>query len=223
MIGRLFRTRPRIGNADAMEGGAKTAVRQFLNVGGGDKNVPVPPHLQGWGHQLLDIVERPGVDVVCDARALQRFPQAQFDAIYCSHNLEHYYRHDVAVVLRGFAHVLKAEGFAEIRVPDVLALMRHVLDAGGNLDAMAYDSPSGAISAHDMLWGYGPELERSGRDFYAHKCGFTRDSLAQALNAAGFEQVFEVPPLGAMEIHVIAFKRPATAEQLEGLGARFAG
>src|SRR6266446_7887238 len=43
---------------------------------------------------------------------------SQFDAVYCSHNLEHYYRHDGATVLRGFLHVLKPDGFAEIKVPD---------------------------------------------------------------------------------------------------------
>lgn len=223
MLSRLFRSQPRTTNTGPMRTDAKQSPRLFLNVGGGDKSIPVPPHFNGWSQHLLDIAERPGVDVVCDARSLGSFPQSRYDAIYCSHNLEHYYRHDVAVVLRGFAHVLKPDGFAEIRVPDVPALMRHVLDAGGDLDAAAYDSPSGPISAHDMLWGYGPELEQSGRDFYAHKCGFTRDSLARALNAAGFEQVFEVPALSAMEVHVIAFRQAPTAGQLESLGAKFAG
>jgi len=216
MLGHLFRNNPRVDSTEAVK-------RRFLNVGGGDEAIPVPPHFDGWTHHLLDIFERPGVDVVCDARRLQTFPPAQYDAIYCSHNLEHYYRHDVAGVLRGFSHVLKPEGFAEIRVPDVPALMQRVTQAGGNLDTVAYDSPSGPVTAHDMLWGYGPELQQSGRDFYAHKCGFTRDSLAQALNEAGFEQVFEVPPLGALEVHVMAFRRAPSAEQLASLGARFAG
>lgn len=216
MIGRLFGSTSRASPGAAAE-------RRFLNVGGGDKAIPVPPHFAGWTHHLLDIFERPGVDVVCDARKLETFPPAQYDAIYCSHNLEHYYRHDVAGVLRGFAHVLKSDGFAEVRVPDVPALMQQVVKAGGDLDSIAYESPSGPVTAHDMLWGYGPELQSSGRDFYAHKCGFTRESLARALNEAGFEQVFAVPPLSALEIHVIAFRRTPSPEQLARFDARVDG
>ena len=68
MLGRLFGNNARA--TPAAEG-----KRQFLNVGGGDKAIPVPPHFDGWTHHLLDIFERPGVDVVCDARRLHTFPQ----------------------------------------------------------------------------------------------------------------------------------------------------
>jgi predicted SAM-dependent methyltransferase len=44
--------------------------------------------------------------------------------VYCSHNLEHYYHHEVPRVLAGSLHVLKPHGFAEIRVPDVEAVCR---------------------------------------------------------------------------------------------------
>jgi len=42
----------------------------------------------------------------------------------------------------------------------------------------------GAITAHDMIYGYAPEIEAGGQDFYAHKTGFSRDSLLRALRAA---------------------------------------
>lgn len=58
-------------------------------------------------------------DVVCDARQLSQLPRATYDAVYCSHNLEHYYRHDVPKVLAGFSHVLKVGGFVHIIVPDM--------------------------------------------------------------------------------------------------------
>ncbi len=51
----------------------------------------------------------------------------EYDAVYCSHNLEHYYRHDVPGVLKGFHHVLKDYGFADISVPDIDALMKTVV------------------------------------------------------------------------------------------------
>lgn len=68
----------------------------------------------------LDIDPNCGADIVRVARELrERVPPASRDAIYCSHNLEHYYPHDGELVLSGFLHVLKLHGFAEIRVPDI--------------------------------------------------------------------------------------------------------
>lgn len=206
--------------SDALNDTATGATPTFLNVGGGDRNIPVPPHFSGWKHELLDIAPRAGVDVVCDARELAKFPGGRYDAVYCSHNLEHYYRHDALRVLRGFVHVLKPAGFAEIRVPDIGALLKRVTDRGADLDDTAYEGPSGPVSAHDMLWGYGPELEKSGEHHYAHKCGFTRNSLARALSDAGFAQMFFLLPLAALELHVVAFVRAPAPAQLALLGIK---
>ncbi len=227
MLGRLFRGKsgPRAtapANVQEPSSGSDTR-RKFLNVGGNRKAIPVPPHFDGWHHDLLDIAARDGVDVVCDARELGTFPPAQYDAVYCSHNLEHYYRHDAARVLRGFIHVLKPDGFAEVRVPDIAALIQHVSDRQGDIDLAVYQSPAGPISAHDMLWGYGPEIEQSGNDYYGHKCGFTKGSLARAMKDAGFARIYDLPPLDTMEVHQIALCRPPSPEQLAFLaqqGAR---
>ena len=94
---------------------------RVLNVGGGSKEIPIPEHYEGWEHVLLDIDAARKPDVVCDARELSKLPAGLYDAVYCSHNLEHYWRHDVPRVLKGFAHVLGAHGFAEVAVPDVKA------------------------------------------------------------------------------------------------------
>jgi len=222
MLGRLLRNlsgpvKPAAGPA-APASDKPVESRVFLNVGGGDRNIPVPPHFAGWRHELLDIAARTGVDVVCDARALDTFTAGRYDAIYCSHNLEHYYRHEVPHVLRGFVHVLKPGGFAEIRVPDIGALLRQLGERGADLDDPAYESPSGPVSAHDMLWGYGPELERSGENHYAHKCGFTRATLTRLLGNAGFGQLYFLLPLSALELHVAAFLRPPKPAQLVLLG-----
>jgi hypothetical protein len=129
--------------------------------------------ITGLGARPLDIDPRGNPDVVADARELAVLPAAQFDAVFCSHNLEHYYPHEGARVLAGFAHVLKDDGFAEIRVPDIKALMKHVVEAGLDVDDVVYTSPAGPITAHDMLYGWSVELEQSGRDFYSHKSGFS--------------------------------------------------
>jgi tetratricopeptide (TPR) repeat protein len=181
-----------------------------LNVGGGSKSVEIPTHYAGWEHLLLDIDPKRGVDLVCDARLLaDRFPPSGYDAVYCSHNLEHYYRHDVDKVLKGFLHVLTDDGFAEIRVPDIGELIRLMAAADLDIEHQIYKAAVGGISAHDVIYGYGPEIEESGQDFYAHKTGFTRASLARALLANGFSEIYFAAPLAMLELRVFAFKQAA--------------
>lgn len=190
----------------------KGAARRVLNVGGGSKGVALPPHFQEWEQLLLDIDPRVGADLVCDARALRETAAANaFDAVYCSHNLEHYYRHDVDKVLQGFLHVLKADGFAEIRVPDIGELIKLLAQGDLDIEQEIYKANVGSITAHDVFYGYAPEIEASGQDFYAHKTGFSRDSLLRALRTNGFGEIYLAPPLALLELHAFAFKTKADA------------
>lgn len=175
-------------------------MRKVLNVGGNSKEIPLPPEYAGWEHVLLDIDPSGSPDVVCDARELSTLPGSIYDSVYCSHNLEHYYRHDAAKVLAGFVHVLKADGFALIRVPDLDAVMRTVVEKNLDIDDLLYQSPAGPITVRDVIYGYGVDIERSGNDFYAHKTGFTQKSLTSFLKTAGFPWIFS----GADNLEVIA-------------------
>jgi len=178
-------------------------MKKLLNVGGNSKLIPLPPQYAGWKHVLLDIDPKGRPDVVCDARKLLELPGAAYDAVYCSHNLEHYYRHDVPKVLEGFLHVLKDHGFAHVRVPDIAQVMRTVVRDNLDIGAVLYQSPAGPISVHDVIYGFGPEIQSSGNDFYAHKTGFTPESLAAALSECGFPQVYT--RLDAFEIAAFGF------------------
>lgn len=187
---------------------------RFLNVGGNNKAIPVPPHYDGWQHLLLDIDPSTKPDICCDARELVSLEPESFDAVYCSHNLEHYYAHDVPRVLAGFLHVLKPHGFAEVRVPDLGALMKMVVDKDLDISDVLYQSPAGAVAVRDVLYGFGPEIERSKQDFYAHKTGFTRASLASALTTAGFHKVISGQIADRpIELGAIAFKSEPTFHQ----------
>jgi SAM-dependent methyltransferase len=177
---------------------------RLLNVGGNTKAIPLPPRYAEFEHVLLDIDPTGGADIVCDARDLSALEPKQFDAVYCSHNLEHYYRHDVPCVLAGFLHVLKDGAFAHIRVPDVQEVMKITTERGLDIDDVLYQSPAGPIMVLDVIYGYSVEIERSGQDFFAHKTGFTQKSLRQALSKAGFSTV-DVGT-GNLEINAIAFK-----------------
>jgi SAM-dependent methyltransferase len=189
--------------------------RKVLNVGGNDRNIPIPAQYDGWVHVLLDIDPKCCPDIVCDARELTDLPDAGYDSIYCSHNLEHYYRHDVKRVLAGFHHVLKEDGFAYIRVPDMGCLMQMVVQRDLDIDDDILQSPAGLITVNDIIYGYGKEIERSGQDFYAHKTGFTQKSLTAVLLKAGFHVVFTRADNLAVEITAIAFKRNPSDQDIE--------
>ncbi len=180
------------------------SARKVLNVGGGSKAIPLPPQYASFEHLLLDIDPRGSPDIVCDARELTALDGGRFDAVYCSHNLEHYYRHDVPRVLAGFLHVLKDGAFAQIQVPDIAAVMRTSVERGLDIDDVLYQSAAGPIMVLDVLYGYSVEIQRSGRDFYAHKTGFTEKSLLAALQRAGFSKMYSAA--ADIEISVLAFK-----------------
>jgi hypothetical protein len=153
---------------------------------------------------LLDIDPRGEPDIVCDARLLSQRPGSQYDAVYCSHNLEHYYRHDAIKVVAGFHHVLKEDGFVHIRVPDMAELMRTVVHGGLDIDDFLYQSAAGPITVRDVVYGYAAEIERSGSDFFAHKTGFTEKSLRALLSSCGFRHIHT--SCANLEIAAYAFK-----------------
>jgi hypothetical protein len=192
---------------------------RVLNVGGSTRDIPIPRLYEGWEHVLLDIDPEVKPDICLDARELAALEPRQFDAIYCSHNLDLYYAHDLPKVLAGFRHVLKEGGFAEIRLPDLGSLMRHVVKNDLGLDHVLYQSMLGPVRVRDFIYGFGPEIERSGRDFYAHKNGFTKKALAKALLQAGFATVL-FRKTHALELAAIAFQQPPTPEQRFLFGIR---
>ncbi|MBF0214700.1 MAG: class I SAM-dependent methyltransferase [Magnetococcales bacterium] len=185
---------------------------QVLNVGGNNKAIALPPQYEGYEHRLLDIDPAVNPDVLCDARRLTTLQAERFEAVYCSHNLEHYHHHEVNGVLGGFLHVLKSRGFAHILVPDLQQVMRITLERGLDLEDVLYQSAAGPITVLDVLYGYGVEIERSGHDYFAHKTGFTQTSLLKALQRAGFAKIYcWTRPL---EIQALAFKGSPDPEVL---------
>jgi len=189
--------------------------KTVLNVGGNSKAIPLPEHFAGWQHILLDIDASGNPDIVCDARQLSDLEQDQFDAIYCSHNLEHYHRHDVTKVLSGFLHVLKPLGFAHIRVPDIGALFNWVVSKNLDIDDVLYEAPGGPVHVYDVLYGWQQQIAKSGNDFFAHKNGFTEKSLVKILREHGFNQVYH--GTGNLEVVAFAFINKPTDELAHSL------
>lgn len=177
---------------------------RVLNVGGGSKETPIPAKYDGWDHVLLDIWKGPGVDIVTDARNMVEMSLPEgYDAVYCAHNLEHYYAHDVSVVLAGFHAWLKPEGEVHIVVPNLGQLIADMVEFGIELEQVLYESDAGPITPLDVFFGYGKEVE-TGNPFYAHKTGFTATRLHRVLNDAGFKDVKVVANLPSLELEATA-------------------
>lgn len=149
-----------------------------LNVGGG-RTRTLPKQFEGWDQHVLDIDPETEPEILLDARRMHELAPESYDGIWCSHNLEHYLRHEVPGVLGGFRHVLKKDGMALLSVPDIGALMKACTD----LEDTWYECESGqAISFHDVLYGWGEALA-AGKPYYAHRCGFTKRSLENVLRS----------------------------------------
>jgi SAM-dependent methyltransferase len=189
-------------------------VKRVLNVGGGSKEFPIPAHYKGWTHDLLDIDGTVKPDIILDARDLNTLPPSTYDAVYCSHNLEHYHRHHGVQVLAGFRHVLKPDGFAEIIVPNVLGAIQLMVQRHLDLDDELYACPTGPILVRDVIYGWSREIEQHGNEFYAHKTGFSPKSFMSFVASQGFPSyVIKTPD--PFNIIGYFFKIPPAAEQLQ--------
>lgn len=167
---------------------SRDSLKQVLNAGSGPY---APERLHAafqnpdWAEVRLDIDPSVRPDVIGSIVDLGALRDAAFDAIWCSHNLEHLHTHDVPKALAEFRRVLKPEGFALITTPDLEAIAKLVVD--GRLEDTAYQSPAGPITALDMLYGLSVAIA-NGHTFMAHHTGFTVDRLNRILINSGFAE-----------------------------------
>lgn len=186
---------------------------KLLNVGGNDRKILLPEEFAEFDQLLLDIDPLVKPDVLCDAREMvNKLEPEQFDVVYCSHNLEHYYEHDVAKVLASFLHVLKEGGMLYARVPDMGAVMKTVVEQNLDIEDVLYQAAAGPIRVLDVMYGWAAQIEQSGVDFFSHKTGFTVQSLVRKIQNAGFSDVYMATR--NLEIVVWAFKKSARADLL---------
>jgi hypothetical protein len=100
--------------------------------------------------------------------------------------LEHLFAHQVPSALSEFLRILKPSGFALITCPDLEAVAALIVERG--LDQTAYVSALGPITSHDMLFGHSASIAQ-GKEFMAHKTGFSWASLGRLLATVGFAEV----------------------------------
>lgn len=153
----------------------ETAPGSLLHVGcGGD---PLPDWLSEFSETRLDIDPATRPDIVASMTDLGGI--GPFDRIFCSHALEHLAPHEVGAALREFLRVLTPGGAVMLFVPD--------LEGVSPTWEVLFVSPAGPITGHDLYYGASAFLERN--PYMAHRSGFVRETLAEALEDAGFAKV----------------------------------
>lgn len=168
---------------------SKSGQKTVLNVGCGyPLRQKLHRHFQGpeWREVRLDLDPAVQPDIVCSMTDMSPVSANTIDAVWSSHNLEHLQRHEVPLAFGEFIRVLKPHGLLLLTLPDLQQVAQLVVD--DRLEDQAYQSPSGPVTALDMIFGHTASLAR-GNWFMAHRTGFTARTLHQALVEAGFVEV----------------------------------
>jgi SAM-dependent methyltransferase len=190
----------------------------LVNAGCGRKGGGNVPAMFGtWRELRLDVDPAVEPDILADITDLSAIPSSSVDAIWSSHCIEHLFVHDVGRALAEFHRVLREGAFACLIVPDLQTIARYIV--ADRLHEVIYASPAGPVTAHDILFGFGPALAQ-GHVSMAHRCGFTPTVMMQRLGEIGFaEAVLRRRP--NFELAALVLKGPAPSpEERDALLAR---
>jgi predicted SAM-dependent methyltransferase len=107
----------------------------------------------------------------------------KFDAVVCSHMLEHLPVTKVVKMLQMLREPLKPNGTVTVLVPDIMFAAKAIVNSG-TTGAVLYKTAQGhRITALDMMYGWNAVTD--GRESMRHKTAFTVNDLAAAAVAAG--------------------------------------
>src|SRR5262249_8031662 len=118
--------------------------------------VRLPAHFDSWRQLRVDVDPVAKPDVVANITDLSMIESGSASAVWTAHCIEHLFAHEVGVALREFGRILRDDGFACIIVPDLQAVASYV--AADRLHEVLYKSPSGPITAHDVIYGFGAAI-----------------------------------------------------------------
>jgi len=198
-------------------GAGQISMPRFLHVGSGRyRKHQTIRAFQGpeWEEVSLDIDKSVKPDIVDKLPELAKVESNSFDAVYSSHSIEHLYPHEVPVALNAFHRVLKSNGVAIIRCPDLQTIGQAL--AKGEIDTPLYVSGMGPVSALDMLYGFRPSMA-NGNLYMAHHTGFTAKTLGDACAASKFRSVYCLRMKETRELWCVATKAALAKEKLEQL------
>ena len=195
-------------------------MKTLLHVGCGPQN---KSELQGfdndnWAEIRLDIDEDVNPDIVGSLTDLNLVETGSVDAVYSAFNIDHIYPHEVPTALSEFFRVLKDDGMAIIKCPDIQSVCEAV--AKGKLLEPFYNSPVGPISPIDILFGNRKAVAK-GNEFMAKKGGFIYSVLDRALHQAGFEVRYGGRVKNGRELSIVAFKQKKPEEEIKNIANPF--
>ena len=191
--------------------------RVFLHVGCGNSRKPnVGRGFLGdeWQEVRLDIDPAATPDIVSSILSMPMVPTGALDAVYCAHNIEHLYPHEVPIALAEFLRVLKPDGILVLACPDLQALGQ--LIAADRLDEYIVFPNIGPVAALDIIYGFRPALAQ-GNFFMAHRTGFTLRTLVESARSAGFRSVIGKRVPLTLELWMVATKTLVEENELQQL------
>jgi SAM-dependent methyltransferase len=201
--------------SDTAESAQQNRVRLLVNLGSGPKgSARLPAMFGAWRELRVDVDPAVAPDILADLTDLSAIESGSVDAVWSAHCLEHLHLHQVGGALGEMHRILADDGFLCVIVPDLQSIAEYI--AGDRLHEVIYESPAGSVTAHDMIFGFGPHLAL-GRASMAHKCGFTPTLLLQKLREAPFAEIV-LRRRANQELAALACKRaPASNAEREAL------
>jgi len=192
--------------------------KRVLNVGGCSKDIPLPEMFKDYDHVLLDVhMSHEPPDIIMDAGEIDKheFLREDFDAVYCSHMLEHLPRYKTGAVFKGLYHALKPDGFLLIRVPDICEAIKDMVQKGKQFHQQPFPEAEEDIvrevSYHGII--YGEDRFIKDNPYQRHNQAFTVESLCWGLEYVGFKHFHAKSD--NLEIVLLAFKEEPTKEVME--------
>lgn len=126
-------------------------------------------------------------------------PDNSVDLVYASHVVEHVYWHELPNVFSSIMRVLKSDGSAIIRVPDIGSIAHMIPN---ELLGTVYDSSVGPVTPIDMIYGHRGLVHVEG-DGMSHKIGFTEKSMMAVLKELNIDSMIKT---SMHEVQVILCK-----------------
>jgi SAM-dependent methyltransferase len=187
----------------------------LVNLGSGPQgSTLLPAMFAEWRELRVDVDANCAPDILADVTDLSVLETGSVDAVWSAHCLEHLYLHEVGKAILEAHRILTDDGFLCLIVPDLQAIAEYI--AADRLHEVVYQSPAGPVTAHDILFGFGPFLAQ-GHARMAHNCGFTPTILLETLREAPFAQIV-LRRRANYELAGVACKRaPADEAEREAL------
>lgn len=187
----------------------RTRTRLLVNLGSGPKGSAwLPAMFADWRELRIDADPKAAPDLLADITDLSAIESGSIDAIWSAHCLEHLYLHQVAGAIAEMHRILADDGFLCLIVPDLQVLAEYIVN--DKLHEVVYQSAAGPVTAHDIIFGYGPYIAK-GHGGMAHRCGFTPGLLIRELQKSPFAEIL-LRRRPNHELAAVARKRPAPSD-----------